>query len=105
MEPEAEILTRVAKIEDFFQAVLYKDALDDWNLAKDLGEFLIRFEPEEVMGHALVARASRHLGDRERALSELVQCRIMAKHPSEIEMFIAFLAEEEKLLSEGKASG
>ena len=105
MKPDLEILTRATKIENFFETVLFEDALDDWNLAKDLGEFLVRLVPEEVMGHALVARASRHLGDTERALSELGKCRIMNKHPSETELFVQFLAEEEQKLSEKGGGG
>ncbi len=103
MDLDAELLTRIGNIKDFFESVLQNDALDDWHLARDLGEFLIRTEPEEVMGHALVARASRHLGDLDRALQELEQCRIRHKHPSETDLFVSFLAEEEKLLAGGSA--
>jgi plasmid stability protein len=100
MKPDLEILTRANKTENFFGTVLLEDALEDWNLAKDLGELLIRLMPEEVMGHALVARACRHLGSTERARRELMQCRVMTKHPSETDLFVSFLVEEEKLLSE-----
>jgi hypothetical protein len=100
MRPDWEILARANKIGNFFGTVLLEDALEDWNLARDLGELLIRLMPEEVMGHALVARACRHLGETERARRELTQCRIMTKHPSETRLFASFLAEEEKLLSE-----
>ena len=101
MKPDLEILTGANKIENFFGRVLLEDTLEDWNLAKDFGELLIRLTPEEVMGHALVARACRHLGETERALKELARCRIMTKHTSETELFVLFLAEEEKHLSEG----
>ena len=47
MDPDAEILTKVSKIEKFFESVLYKDSLEDWNVAKDLGELLIRMKPLE----------------------------------------------------------
>jgi hypothetical protein len=104
-DPERGLLDRVVGIKDFFQSVLYKDSLDDWKLAKDFGEFLIRIGPEQVIGHALVARASRHLGDMERAYKELEQCRTRPKHPAETELFLSFLAEEEKLLPEGPRKG
>jgi len=104
---DRELLTKVSETNDFFGSVLLSDALDDWTLAKDLGEFLIRLDPEEIVGHALLTRAHRHLGDSRRALEELEQCRVRAMQgqlsPSETELFSPFLAEEEKLLSRGSA--
>jgi hypothetical protein len=106
-DPDGELLARVVETKDFFRSVLYDDSLDDWNLARDFGMFLIRIEPEEIMGHALLARAYRHLGDSQHALEELEQCQIRATQgqlrPSETELFSPFLAEEEKLLSRGSA--
>jgi hypothetical protein len=112
MDPD-EVLTRVVSAiekKDFFRSVLLHDTFDDWSLAKEFGEFLIRIQPEqEIMGHALLARACRHLGDSERALEELEQCRVRAAQrelpSSEIELFRSFLAEEEKLLSGGDGKG
>jgi hypothetical protein len=98
MDPDAEILTKVSKIEKFFESVLYKDSLHDWQAAKDLGELLIRIDGDEIMGHALLARACRHLGDSERARAELQRCRAIAPHPPEQELFRNFLTEEERLL-------
>jgi hypothetical protein len=106
MDADAEILTRVSKIEHFLESVLYEDSLEDWKLAKDLGELLIRIDGEDIMGHALVARASRHLGDLKRALSELEQCRIRVPHPPpQKEMFLSFLAEEERFVSSKDGKG
>jgi len=104
---DRELLAKVNETNDFFGSVLQRDNLDDWNLAKDFGEFMIRLDPAEAMGHALLARAYRHLGDSQRALEELARCRASAMHtrmkPPEAELFFAFLAEEEKLLSRGSA--
>ena len=101
MDSDSELLTRVVKSKDFFRSVLQSDSLDDWNLAKGFGEFLVRIEPEEAMGHALLARAYRHLGDSDRAREELERCRCRVKShqvaPSEIEMFLSFLAKEQEL--------
>jgi hypothetical protein len=72
--------------------------LQDWNLARDYGEFLIGIGPEQVIGHALVARASRHLGNLDRAREELEQCRILPKLPAEKDLFVSFVAQEERLL-------
>jgi hypothetical protein len=96
-DPERELINKVAKVRDFFQLVL-RDDLEDWTLAKDFGEFLIRLDPEGALGHALLARAYRHLGDLGRAIEELESCRARLIHPSETQVFRSFLAEEEKRL-------
>lgn len=101
MDPEAELIEKVAERaarKSFFEPIIYEDRLDDWSLAKDFGEFLIRQDPNEVMGHALVARACRHLGDIGRARTELEECRVRTPHPVEKQMFLTFIAEEEKKL-------
>jgi thiamine phosphate synthase YjbQ (UPF0047 family) len=105
MDLEREILARVSNTKDFFGSVFFRDTLDDWNVAKDLGEFLVRILPDsEVMGHALLARAHRHLGNRELALDELKQCQARTANrklePWETEMLLPLLTEEEKHLSE-----
>ena len=99
-----EVLSRVVSAiekKDFFRSVLEKDTFDDWKLARDFGDFLTRIEPEEIMGHALLARACRHLGEMERSQAELERCRTGIPHPSEQEFFRAFLAEETRLSSTG----
>jgi hypothetical protein len=105
MDSDGELLTKILNTKEFFRSALYSDNLDDWTLAKELGEFLVRIEPDsEIMGHALLVRAYRHLGERCRALEELEQCRVRTAQrelkPWEKELFVPFLAEEEKLLSE-----
>jgi len=103
MDTDASILTRVTKIENFLESVLHKDSLDDWSLAKDLGELLIRIDAEEIMGHALLARAYRHIGDRKRAREELDKCReLIARQeimPPQLDLFLPVLSEKERLLS------
>ena len=101
MDSDAELLVKVNSSDDFFGSVFTKDRLDDWNLAKDFGEFLVRFLPDaDVMGHAVLARAYRHLGELELALRELKECRTRTANrklePWEIQMFAPFFAEEEK---------
>jgi hypothetical protein len=107
---DGELLAKVIQSKDFFQSVLYDDTFDDWNLAKELGEFLIRIEPDsEIMGHALLARAYRHLGNRQRALDELIECQLRASDrelkPWEADLFLPLLAEEKKLLASGDSAG
>ena len=106
MDSDRELLARVNSIDDFFGSALVRDALDDWNLARDFGEFLTRIDTDkEVMGHVLMARAYRHLGDTERALAALRVCqaRIANKTfgPDELELFMPVLEKERKLLSGG----
>ena len=100
-DPDKEVLTRVVQSIErrgFFRSILINDTFDDWNLAKDLGTFLTRIEPGEIMGHALLARSYRHLGNLEEALAALEQCRIRPPHESEKELFLSFLKEEARLL-------
>ena len=100
-DPDAAILTRVSKIEGFLESALYKDSLDDWKIARDLGELLIRIDGEEIMGHALLARACRHIGDRKRAGEELEKTRALFARedlmPPQRELFLQVLSEEEHL--------
>jgi hypothetical protein len=98
-DPELQLLKKIAEIKGFCQAALQEDKLEDWNLARDLGEFLIRIGPDEAIGHALVARASRHLGDVDRAREALQHCRLAPMGPREAEVLIPLLAEEEQHLS------
>ena len=102
MDPDAELLVRVNEKRDFFGAVC-ADTLNDWNLAKTFGEFLVRILPEsEVMGHAILVRAHRHLGNTEAAFSELEQSKKrMANRtlaPWETQMLVPMLEDEERKL-------
>jgi len=102
-DPDAEIVTRVSNIENFFESVLYRDSLEDWKVAQDFGKLLIRIDKEEITGHALLARACRHLGDLECAGTELEKCRVLVEYPmikNGTDLFLSFLAEEDRLLSE-----
>jgi hypothetical protein len=107
MDSDRELLAKVVSAieeKDFFRSVLLNDTLDDWNLARDLGAFLVRILPDsEVMGHALLARAYRHLGNPQLALDELRQCRVLTANRKleswELEMLRPLLVEEERLLS------
>jgi|SRR5215469_8672060 len=109
MATDAEVLTRISKIEKFFESVLYKDNLADWSLVRDLGELLIRIDGEEIVGHVLLARACRHIGDRKRAREELEKCRALVAlqelAPPQRELFLPVLSEEEKHLNEPSSRG
>ena len=104
MDSDGELLERVNEVDDFLGCVFFRDALVDWNLAKEFGEFLLRTGDTGPMAHALLARAHRHLGNLEQAREQLKQCKVRVATgeltPSEEETFTGLLAQEEKLLSQ-----
>jgi len=65
-DPDKELFSRMNHVKGFAEETLRNDTLEDWNLAKNFGEFMLRIAPRDILGHALVARACRHLGDRTR---------------------------------------
>jgi hypothetical protein len=99
----AKVVDAIDKV-DFFRSIL-SDTFTDWNLSKDFGEFLVTREPDtEIMGHLLLVRSNRHLGNRQIALDELKKCQDMIRKreltPWEIEMITPVLKEEEQFLAE-----
>lgn len=109
MSEDGELLARISDTTDFFQSALYRDTLPDWNLAKDFGKFLVRILPDDIMGHAFLVRAYRHLGNLELARYELNQCREHLKTRQlqkwEGDDFLPLLAVEEHFLSGEVTSG
>ncbi len=106
-DEDRELLIRVTDTKDFVRSVLVEDNFDDWKLAQQLGEFLIRIDPEGFLGHLILARACRHQGDRERAMHEFDQCRSLIASgrvdPSEQMAFAPeFEKEQQILLSDEK---
>lgn len=100
-DPDRAVLERVVRAieqKEFVRSILFDDSFDDWQLTRDFGNFLVRIEPGEILGHALLTRALRHLGEVELAREELKQCRNIAPHHSERELLLSFLAEEERFL-------
>ena len=97
-DPDKELFSKLSQIKDFAKEAIYNDTLEDWNLAKHFGEFMIRIAPQDILGHALVARACRHLGDRARALEEIQRCRALFTSGDlgtmELEVFGPFLEKE-----------
>jgi len=107
MDADSQLLARVLKQEKFLEAVLLNDALEDWDLAKDLGEFLVRVFPEDIIGHALLVRAFRNTGKLTRAVEELAACReFIERHeltPKQLDLFLPMLESEEKSLRTASA--
>lgn len=105
---DQELLEKVIERRNFFESVFHRDAPDDWSFVRDVGQLLVRIEAEEewdLMGHALLTRACRHLGDLDRAREELDVCRRRVESreltPSETQLFVPFLTQEEEFLSPG----
>jgi hypothetical protein len=102
-DPDKELFSKLSEIKDFAEVALRNDTLEDWNLAKQFGEFMIRMAPEDILGHALVARACRHLGDSTRALGEINRCRTLFADGDlttmEREVFGPFLEKELRISS------
>jgi hypothetical protein len=103
MSSDGEILAKVLHARDFLRSALLEDRLDDWNLARDLGEFLVRVDPEAAFSHLILAKAYRHLGDLKHATEELERCRtvLIAEELADIErrVLLPVLEEEERLLA------
>ena len=100
MDTERELLEKVCGRKDLVESVLYRDSFDNWNLIAELGEFLIQAFPDMIMGHAFVARASRHLGDLTRARAELQACRHQDPTSGDNEGFLQLVSEEEAHLKQ-----
>ena len=74
------IIKRVRRDEGFMRSVIEADSVEDWAFAKDLGDFLVRTMPDEVMGHLVLARSSPHFshGSQEDRF-RLARCSIWAE--------------------------
>lgn len=94
-DPDGELLDRLSKTEGFFEGAILRDDFRDWTLAKDFGEFVIRIAPDEILGHALVARACRHLGEQDCASEEIRKTKSLFKNgtlaPMDVDIFGTFL--------------
>lgn len=104
MDADKELLDKVCAAIDkrnFFASILLRDSFDDWNLVRECGEFLVRIDPEDVLGYALQARAHRHLGNRDLAVAELRECQMRSAKmvPAEAEVMLPLIEKEQGLLS------
>ena len=48
-------MTRSLETEGFTRSLLFEDSVDDWALARDLGEFQVLVGPELLVGHLQTA--------------------------------------------------
>jgi hypothetical protein len=71
MTNDGEMLARVLHSPGFLSRLLLEDCADDWELARELGDFLTRVAPDLALGFTIQVRANRHLGATNRALEAL----------------------------------
>ena len=101
MNQDADMLDKVIANEDFIAAVIREDSSCDWELARNLGEYLLRIDPRQSFGFLILIRALRHLGDSEEAARKFTLYRDAVRCDSG-----ASEDYETKLLeSEGRALG
>jgi hypothetical protein len=103
MDRDLEMMNEVTANEDFIRG-LFLDTLNEWSLAKEYGEFLVKNVPQLFLGHVVLARAHRHLGERDRAREKIAECRKMTERADfdELSSLPDFEYEERQLLSEGE---
>lgn len=96
---------RALEQEGFLCSLLFEDVVDDWLLARDLGEYLVLVYPDLLVGHLILAKACRHLSDSVRALQQIARCReIIASGglpPVEMRLLAPVVDGEARLLSVG----
>ena len=102
---EEDLLNRVVNREDFARRVLVDDSFDEWELARELGEFLLRIEPDDLTHRLILARAYRHLGDTQLAVEQLLNCERIIKDTKlgdvETELIVPMVSDELRLLRNG----
>jgi hypothetical protein len=96
---DLEMLSRVLDTKEFLAGVLFEDDSQDWSLALALGEYMLRTLPEDPPGHLIVARASRHLGQMDRAVQEVIKCKTLLVSERSARDFTPIIEEEERHLS------
>ena len=74
---DGELLRRILRIDGFFHSAFVTDDLQDWILAHDFAVLLLRLGHDDLMAHLLLARAYRHLGEKEKAASEVGRCHFL----------------------------
>ena len=90
--------------KDFIHSVISEDNADDWILARQLGECWTLTIPGYLVGHFILCRACRHLGDVPRATEALARCReVIASRTSprmEMEVLVPLVEGESELLAQ-----
>ena len=97
---DQELLDKVAQMDNFSVSILVEDKSDDWSLAKEVGKYLIRVDPTLLIGHLVLARACRHLGELAEAASEVAACRAVVEHGNlggEVEWLLTLDEEESRV--------
>jgi hypothetical protein len=98
------VMKKVRDKKDFIHSVISEDNADDWILTRQLGECLVlHLGPGYLVGHFILCRACRHLGDVPRATEALARCReVIASRTSprmEMEVLVPLVERESQLLT------
>ncbi len=103
-----DALHRADETEDFFERLLLQDTVHDWELALHAGEYLALIGPDLLIGDLIVARASRHLGNRSEATVALRKCQELVRRgvlsQMEVNVLLPIIEAEERALLK-KTSG
>jgi hypothetical protein len=97
---DEELLDRAIRMDNFSGSILVEDKFDDWSLAKEVGKYLIRVDSTLLIGHLVLARACRHLGQLAQAADELDVCRTLVERGNlggEVALLPTFDEEERNL--------
>jgi hypothetical protein len=96
-------LGKVLEDEGFVENLLLHDRVEDWQLARDLGQYLVLTGSDLLIGHVIVARASRHLGSHSETKAALRNCygliRRGATSAMELNVLTPIIEAEERAVS------
>jgi hypothetical protein len=100
----AEFSRLQGALEDdgFVESLLLRDKAEDWQLVRDLGQYLVLTGPDLLIGHVIVAKASRHLGTHSETKAALHNCRALIRRGAtsamELNVLMPIIEAEERAL-------
>lgn len=74
-DSDLDILNRACEYEDFCGSVVRENGIEDWELARRIGDMFVSLCPEDPFGYLAIARACRHFGERGAAARALAEFR------------------------------
>jgi hypothetical protein len=90
--------------EGFVENLLLHDRVDDWRLVREIGQYLVLTSPDLLIGHVIVARASRHLGTHSETKAALRNCQELihrgASSVMELNVLVPIIEAEERALAD-----
>jgi len=102
-----EVHRKCVGLGGFAASLLFENSAEDWSLAREYGEYWVLVNPEPPVGHLILPKACRHLGQARRAIKEVYRCRETIAsdkvQPLELEVLAPRIDREARLLSDGGA--